>query len=181
MAWNNQDLILYHGCDNESVDAIIQNGIQLNRCKPHADFGRGFYTTTSLHQAKNWANVRCRRLRRARSPYPVFATVLRFDVKRDELAERAILCFVTENSNPDYWEFIEFCRQGHFALHGHNRKGSIPHYSVVFGPVSLWPQTIVVKDCDQMSFHDRAGLQVLQGPDLLLRPTKTAQATPENP
>jgi hypothetical protein len=111
----------------------------------------------------------------------VFATVLRFDISRDELAERPMVCFVVENSNTDYWDLIEFCRLGNYEVDKHNRKTVDRHYFVVFGPVSLWPQSHVMKDCDQISFHEPGGLRILQGPELLRRPTIATQATPEDP
>jgi hypothetical protein len=65
MGWSNGPLVLYHGCDDTSAQSIMtpaspnRHGIHLAYSRPLADFGRGFYTTTYLHQAKNWANVRC--------------------------------------------------------------------------------------------------------------------------
>ena len=65
MVWNNNRyLTLYHGTDLASANKIINSQINLNFCKPLTDFGQGFYTTTYLHQAKNWANIRVLRLNR---------------------------------------------------------------------------------------------------------------------
>ncbi len=36
-------------------------------------------------------------------------------------------------------------------------------YDVVYGPVALWPQTLAIKDCDQISFHTPAAIAMLQG------------------
>jgi hypothetical protein len=68
MVWNNRRyLTLYHGTDLTSATNICSNSIQLNFCKPITDFGQGFYTTTYLHQAKNWANIRVLRLNRTKA------------------------------------------------------------------------------------------------------------------
>ena len=54
-------MILYHGSNTE-IEAI-----DLNRCKPFKDFGRGFYLTTLENQAFDMA-VRTTALRRSGSP-----------------------------------------------------------------------------------------------------------------
>lgn len=175
MPWTNGPLVLYHGCDDISAASIMtpqppnQHGIQLAYCQALTDFGRGFYTTTNLHQAINWANMRCRLLQRA---LPLrLATVLRVEVDRNLLARLQMLCFVTERSNSDYWDLVHHCRQG---LGGHLLAGQ-DNYDVVFGPVSLWPQTLVIKDCDQIGFHTSTGLAVLP------TPTIVAQGNPNSP
>lgn len=163
MPWTNSPLVLYHGCDDVSATSIQipvspnRHGIHLAYSRPLADFGQGFYTTTYLHQAKNWANVRCQRLHSANpsQPFPL-ATVLRFEVDRNLLAQLQALTFVVDNT--DYWDFVQHCRQGRGP---HRQTGN---YEVVFGPVSLWPQTLVIKDCDQVSFHTALALSILPTP-----------------
>jgi hypothetical protein len=158
MAWNNGPLVLYHGCDDASASNINGNGINLTLCQPLTDFGRGFYTTTSLVQAKNWANARCRALL-AKSGIRRTATVIRFDVDRNQLAALDFLGFVTENSNPDFWDLIRACRRN--SPPAQHLRARNAYYDVVFGPVTLWPQTLVIKDCDQISFHTAQAIQLL--------------------
>ena len=50
MAWANDDLVLYHGTDSAQVKSIL-GGLRLSCCRKDTDFRRGFYTTTSEHQA----------------------------------------------------------------------------------------------------------------------------------
>ncbi len=167
MAWNNGPLVLYHGCDDVSAANINKNGVQLTKCKRLADFGHGFYTTTNLGQAKNWANRNCQLL--LRSGKAAVATVIRFDVDRDKLANLDFLGFVSENSNPDFWNFVRTCRQSQ-PPRQHRRSGNA-YYDVVFGPVSLWPQTLVIKDCDQISFHTSQGITCLGASRTEMQPT----------
>ncbi len=172
MAWQNGPVALYHGTDDLSAAIIaspsfpMNHSVNLGRSNALTDFGRGFYVTTSLHQARNWANNRYRRALATPSPAN-HAVVLRFDVARDVLATLNVLCFVTEGSSQDYWDFITHCRN---AMGSHMFQGS-RDYDVVFGPVSLWPQTLVIKDCDQISFHTNNSLQVLPTPELHQRGT----------
>jgi len=42
---------VYHG------SYVKIDEIDLTKCKPNKDFGRGFYVTKFLHHAKNWSTV----------------------------------------------------------------------------------------------------------------------------
>lgn len=161
MAWSNQGITVYHGTDDDSARTIVQasarfpaHSIDLSLCTRYTDFGPGFYTTTNEHQARNWANVRAK-VARAADPGRV-AALVELKVGRERLAEGqvAMLAFVTEgpSTSSDYWAFIRHCRGGapDHALKYNKIDG---RYDVVIGPVSLWTQTLVIKDCDQLSFH----------------------------
>jgi Protein of unknown function (DUF3990) len=171
--WQNGRLSVYHGCDDASARDILANGIDLTKGKPLTDFGKGFYTTTNLHQAKNWANTRIRRLTRI---YPQSrATVISLQLDRNLLGERRLLCFVTEGSSvsSDYWEFVRFCRTTFGGVHQLSVRGEQPgNYDLVFGLVSIWPQMLVIKDCDQISFHTNAALRTIVSKQII------AQGTP---
>lgn len=170
MPWSNPDLVVFHGCDLTAANAIATrqpkrpNSIDLAKCALLTDFGCGFYTTTSRKQAENWANQRCRRLRRRRSrpAGSVTAAVLTFTVERHKLAQLQDLVFVLEGSSSDFWDLIRHCRAGS----GHNRSPNSTPYDAVFGPVTLWPQTLVAKDCDQISFHDDHATALLGFPSV---------------
>ena len=169
MVWNNnRHLTLYHGTDLASANKIITSSIKLNFCKPLTDFGQGFYTTTYLHQAKNWANIRVLRLNRKKrinpqSPVPQSA-VLEIQVSYDDLVTLETLCFVTEGSSTlksDFWDLIRNCRR-HRKKHFLDNQSNEKYYDVVFGLVSLWPQTLVINNCDQVSFHTDKAINCLQ-------------------
>lgn len=157
LPWNNDDLILYHGCSELSLKANKANGIEPN-AKSHGidpalglknrDFGRGFYTTTSYVQATSWANLRASVLSRKKKS-TVRAVVLQFAVKRNDLAELEALVFSSERG--PYRSFVKYCREGGVP---HARTGCpLPLYDVVYGPVSVALQGMVIKDSDQVSFH----------------------------
>src|ERR1700753_104145 len=96
-------MVLYHGCSDQSLFPVNPRGIVVAG-PPHnidpmvgavrPDFGRGFYTTTWLHQAKNWANHRVGKLRR-RFP-SAKAVVLRMRVKRNSFASLQSLIFASD-------------------------------------------------------------------------------------
>jgi hypothetical protein len=149
----------YHGTDSSSLAAygsltlhtpLAGFAVNIARCRPNTDFGQGFYLTTNDHQARQWANSRVRRLRDPRAA-PLQAVVLSFAIDRDLLAGADILAFVVATT--DYWDFVHDCRLG-FAPHG--RAGAKKYYDVVYGPVSLSRQELIVHDCDQISVHDQS-------------------------
>ena len=159
--------MLYHGTENVSALGLMQpsppmlHSIDLSRCRRLTDFGRGFYLTTVLKQAENWADMQFRNRRKKTHP-STEAVVLRFDVDRNQLAFLFSLSFVTDQSNSDFWDFVAYCRSG---MSPHLLRGN-RDYDVVFGPVSLWSQRLVIKDSDQISFHTQAALKILPTPAL---------------
>jgi Protein of unknown function (DUF3990) len=165
--WSNGPLVLFHGTDTSALSAYGSvtagtplTGFQVNLalCRPATDFGRGFYTTTSLTQAQEWANSRTRRIR-ASGAGTARAVVIRFDVDRDWLSTLQSLVFIRPSR--DYWDLITYCRTGGTA---HGRAISNGLYDVVYGLVTLWPQRLVIQDCDQISFHSAPAAAGLPAP-----------------
>jgi hypothetical protein len=168
--WTNPSLTVFHGTDNVSAGVGTQPAgsplpfvVNLSLCKPFTDFGQGFYMTTRLHQARQWANMRV--LRAPTGPTPLFAVVIRFELDRDWLASLDALSFVRPIR--DFWNLVTDCRMG-FPPHQRHPPSPVP-YDVVFGPVTLWPQTLVIADCDQVSLHTRRAIAGLPAPSLHLR------------
>jgi hypothetical protein len=42
-------MLVYHG------SYTLINEIELEKCRPYTDFGKGFYVTKYKHHAENWA------------------------------------------------------------------------------------------------------------------------------
>lgn len=162
MSWTNAPLKVYHGTTLNYTQSVAA-GPDPSKGSAFTDFGLGFYVTTNLRQAKDWANDR----HRSRGTHA--AAVVEFDIDREWLATLDALAFVVEGANSGYWDFVDFCRQGRTYLrstrpdHGRTAPSTMRHYQVVYGPVSLWPQRHVLKDCDQISFHmSSSGMSGLQ-------------------
>ncbi|SRR6266851_1174673 len=159
-------IILWHGCTALDKDAIEQNGIDLTVCRPNADFGRGFYTTTLERQARHWAWSRFYEWQ-GKSPgitgnYPV---VLRFRVKRygkKGLDKLSSLQFVLgDYDNEDYWSLVQHCRQSTAQTINDHKPPSGGWYDLVSGPVAaFWSQRVAMNGSDQISFHEK-GIKVL--------------------
>jgi hypothetical protein len=181
--WLNKDLYVYHGTDTDSVGASsIASGtglpftVSLPLCRPYTDFGQGFYVTTYLHQAEQWANKRAALINAAlpAGTAPTVALVLQFRLSRDWLATLESLSFVLET--PDFWALVDDCRS---RFPPHQRTGRQMEYDVVYGPVTLWPQRLLIKDCDQISFHTPSTVTILPSPVVYKKandsdPTKTS-------
>jgi hypothetical protein len=149
MAWINGPLTVYHGTDNRSAFGIFNYGINPNYFVPQADFGAGFYVTTSLHQAKNFANER------TRTKGTPHAEVVVFELDRSAMEKLKHLTFVVDTS--DYHDLVDFCWTGG-TNHGPYRINS---YDVIYGPVSMHPQTHVMGNCDQIYFSDPSLMPIL--------------------
>jgi hypothetical protein len=164
--WRNKDLVVYHGTDDISVNAQhlragapLPMTVNLALCRSFTDFGQGFYGTTSLHQAQQWANARVLRTLAPTGPTPK-AIVLAFQLSRDWLASLEALAFVRPIN--DFWDLVQDCRTGfppHQRLTPYNAC-----YDVVLGPVTIWPQRLVIQDCDQISFHTQRAVRGLKSP-----------------
>jgi Protein of unknown function (DUF3990) len=160
VAWINDNMVLYHGCSDQSLSSSDLRGIVVTG-GPHnishaagavrPDFGPGFYTTTWLRQARSWANNRVRRMR---TSHPgAKAVVLRMRVERNRFANLQSLVFPSDRDN--FYPFVAYCRGGgtpHAGLAYRNGP-----YDVIAGPVSVAGQNLVIGQADQVSFHTVTG------------------------
>ena len=170
MPWNNDNVELYHGTDTSQLGTIgidpNPHGLLVTKCRRGTDFGMGFYLTTYMHQAEQWANEA---YYRNLSPTGANqqAIVLSFEVERDLLASLQALVFVRET--PDFWSLVRHCRGGYSP---HNRVQTTynppprAEYDLVYGPVAHWRQTLVFKDCDQISVNAQLALDKLPSPSI---------------
>src|SRR4051794_20512007 len=102
--WGNGPLVLYHGT-GDALTADIRRRIDVRRGRVNVDFGRGFYTTTSLRAAQVWANdlVTSFPMRRLH----LRPVVIRFDVDRERLVQLDGLCFARGDAGADdFWSFV---------------------------------------------------------------------------
>jgi hypothetical protein len=151
--WKNQKVCLYHGTLHAFVESITKR-IDLHLCDRTADFGRGFYTTTRLDQARKWAAKRSRFVAES-SP-----AVVAFEVDRNKLAPLESIWFVRGRPDAeDYWRLVTHCRDGGAD---HARSGASKWYDVAVGPVAaVWEQRIAFSDLDQISFHTARAVRIL--------------------
>ncbi|WP_144428101.1 DUF3990 domain-containing protein [Azospirillum thiophilum] len=168
MFWLNPPLVVYHGTYDEAAAAMMRKGSRYSHSvdvgvgRPNCDFGPGFYVTTDLGQAREWANIKTRRLRASRMStlHPLVAVVVRFEIDRTALSELDSLVFQNDGEVFGFWPFVEDCRAGRIRAHGREKP-----YDVVYGPVTAWPQRSILPDRSQISFHTERGSSVLGSPD----------------
>lgn len=169
MPWNNTIIQLFHGTNTDALGlpattlrhAMPPFVVSLAKCKRASDFGRGFYTTTSEHQAREWANASVRKILAVRPGSAIRAIVLQFNVRFESLSQAETLSFV--RGTLDFHDLVSYCRSGR---RGHNRSPpQKSFYDVVCGPVSIGLQKLVIQDADQVSFHDqRIAQRLLRNP-----------------
>jgi hypothetical protein len=159
---------LYHGCTSHDASNIQAHGIDLARCRLDTDFGRGFYTTTVLYQARQWAWARFYDplVAHIRPNQPV---VLKFVLNRQHLADLYFLSFVLGGpAKRNFWSLVQHCRQSvPGTINDHRGPVYQPDgtrwYDVVCGPVAaFWRQRYAMQDADQFSFHTGGGVRLLQ-------------------
>lgn len=157
MVWTNGPVELYHGT-TDAVTASIRTAINPSKGAIFADFGRGFYCTSNLQQAKDWANTRVRPGQRAE--------VIAFECDLDTIAGLEVLSFVIDSQASGFRDFVTYCRNAfHTATWqhpDHMRSNRKTYYDVVFGPVVLWPQHGLLSGYDQISFHGSQSIAALK-------------------
>jgi hypothetical protein len=150
---------LYHG----TIQPIEH--LDLSQCRDKTDFGRGFYTTTSLEQARKWAALRQQRLRVKE------AFVMEYEIEDSILTTDDYKTLHFHGATEEWLEFVF-----------RNRRGIATHdYDMIMGPVAndslyatllLYEQGILSVEAtieqlkthtlfDQLSFHTPRALQTL--------------------
>jgi RHS repeat-associated protein len=136
---------LYHATSAEGAANIRNVGVDLKYSREATDFGRGFYLTEDLAQAKSWAFSR----------HGNNGAILTFRVPRSALAELNVLDMA---SKPQSFLF-------QFFKH-HRLRGKIHRFDVVSGPMLANPGAIhsgaafAIKG-HQISFHSDRAIKVL--------------------
>lgn len=178
MPWSStSDIAFSHGTDSIALasytlpsvgNPIYDSGRRpfrpdLTKCRTQTDFGRGFYMTSSLRQAREWANeVVLKSV--AKGSTASQAIVLRFVLSRELIATADSHSFVSETL--DYYDFTDWWRgavtgtlpHGRSTTHEWVDNSSITNlsktaYDFVHGPVRLNRQHIILQNCDQLSLH----------------------------
>lgn len=155
MSWTNPDLRLYHGTVDTHVPTILAGvSLTIPVIRFGCDFGRGFYTSTSEQQAREWG-VTLSRQNRYQGTLPA---VVYFELSRDAISQLDSLWFVRGNPSDDaFWSLVQHFRSFPRGQ-DHCRTGNSPWYDAVVGPMARnWKTRRIVRESDQVSFHtDRA-------------------------
>ena len=112
------NLKIYHG------STFIVEKPSLEILNFRTDFGKGFYTTTDIEQAKKWTKIKRERLEKVKSKDKVNQYVNIYEYT--ENVELNILKF--ENATEEWLKFIFKNRQGNEFVH---------QYDIVVGPVAM--------------------------------------------
>lgn len=109
-------MILYHG-SNMSIDRI-----DLSRCRPYKDFGKGFYLTDIRHQAERMAA-------RTVKMFSGEPTLTCFDFDPDEVTTRGLKMKIFIGPDVDWARFVMANRDINVLQPCHD-------YDIVIGPVA---------------------------------------------
>jgi hypothetical protein len=138
----------------------------LSKCRQKTDFGKGFYTTTSLEQAKKWAILRKNR-GHAKEAY-----IVEYEIDDAVLSSETYKIKHFDGATKEWLEFVF-----------NNRKGiTAETFDMVMGPVAndslyatllLYEQGVLSVEAtiaqlkthalfDQLSFHTSKAIETLQ-------------------
>ena len=107
-------MVIFHGSNLAVPEPKILSANRL------LDFGQGFYTTSSLEQAKRWA----RRVKERKNSREQIISVYEFDISE---AEKKLNIIRFDAPNSEWLHFVTACRIGKEASH---------EYDIVMGPVA---------------------------------------------
>jgi len=113
----------YHGTSLQYAQDIRDNGISLSVGDANTDFGRGFYITTDLKQAQEWATQNFS----GRTP-----TVVHYRVAHSQLTPLNLCGLVFPSGNADFLTFVRWFRDNKPPLGGAG-------YDFVEGPLLFNP------------------------------------------
>ncbi len=140
---SNEKIIFYHGTSTEGANSIYNNGIDLNHATRDMDFGRGFYVTINIEQARNWA---------ARHGADGGA-IIKFNIPLSEY----------NNLNNKLFYFAD-SDWGNFVIN--SRKGMTNNYDTISGPMLLNPRKALDGETpksggQQTAFNTQAAIDLL--------------------
>ena len=98
---------VYHGTFLEAADSIKHDGILLSKCKPHTDFGKGFYVTEHREYAELSALKKARKSAAVGKILIPAVVILEYDAVQGAYLEH---CFSKENI--EWLQFILNNRAG---------------------------------------------------------------------
>jgi hypothetical protein len=116
-------MILYHGSNTEV------SKIDLNRCRPYKDFGKGFYLTDIKKQAESMA-IKVARI------YGGEATVSVFELDEEIYNDKNIKSLTFKNTDKEWAEFIINNRLEDALPETILRSNQDNKYDLVYGPVA---------------------------------------------
>ncbi|WP_342528206.1 DUF3990 domain-containing protein [Chryseomicrobium sp. FSL W7-1435] len=143
--------ICYHGTIKKD-GLLIQNSIDLTKCRYSTDFGKGFYVTNNYTQARQWAEKRARSAKdEGLNSNDCLPVVIVFELNSNKLDVLLNNSF----SYPDIqWaDFIYNCRV-------EGKKNVLFHeYDSVFGPLADGRTNMLVKKLESGNITKEEFLQ----------------------
>jgi hypothetical protein len=123
-------MILYHG-SNMEIEAV-----QLSRCQPYKDFGRGFYTSAMKDQAWNMA-------KRTAKFFGGKPSITEFSIRDDIFSDPAFHIKQFEMPNDEWAVFVINNRSKEYTDTGNPNCNHDNKYDSVIGPVANDDMTLL--------------------------------------
>lgn len=138
MPQDDRNIALYHGTDHQSARQILIRGIYLNAGRQKRDFscGKGFYLTTEMEDALNWAKQTTEK-----------PAILIFAVDRTDLSKTRKLNLY---ENEEKWR--EIVSSFKTATRTAVTRESVNQYDLIEGPMA---RMIRDETCDELVFQPK--------------------------
>ena len=138
MPQDDRNIALYHGTDHQSARQILIRGIYLNAGRQKRDFscGKGFYLTTEMEDAFNWAKQTTEK-----------PAILIFAVDRTDLSKTRKLNLY---ENEEKWR--EIVSSFKTATRTAVTRESVNQYDLIEGPMARMIQD---ETCDELVFQPK--------------------------
>ena len=132
--------LLYHGTSSHHADAIITDGIDLEKCKSANDFGLGFYLTSSFQRA---AALAIHRTLSFRGQYPTVLIFVLNNALFNEMPHYEFSSLENQNELTLWDRFVKHCRSDNSC-----NRFSPPLHSIVKQEKLQW-----IRGCEAFSNH----------------------------
>ncbi|MDR3049957.1 MAG: DUF3990 domain-containing protein [Elusimicrobiota bacterium] len=161
--------MLYHG-SNIEIDII-----DLEKCRPHKDFGKGFYTTTIKEQSHRMALRVVKR-------YGGSACITAFSIEDGVFENANLKTLIFDSPNEQWAQFVLNNRNPKFSDMNSQEYNGDCKYDIVKGPIAnddinfifnqfmvgLVPMEYLIKQMEfkklnnQVSFHTKMSISLLK-------------------
>jgi hypothetical protein len=151
---------IYHGATQSVKKPVVEKG------RPGTDFGKGFYTTTNIEQAKSWATIR-----QQNDAAGAKAIVSVYEVDDDLLDKRRYNVLKFGQPDRAWLDFVVDCRRG--KPHGHDMVFGAVANDKIYTTITLYETGVLDVDqtlgrlkinefYNQISFHTPTAVNELR-------------------
>ena len=145
--------VLFHGTP------VNFNQVDISKSNTYTDFGKGFYLTSILEQAVEWAGMKRLVNTDLQSLGEIPRTyVLKFELSIEKLSKMNYKIY--KGYEPDWLKKVSVCRNT--RLSEQERKKAVPEYDVTIGPMADNHVGVVLSKYWKGEYKEEETLELIQ-------------------